>query len=117
VDQLERYHLMDGFATYQIFTKKNRLDQKNPIVYPMIGLTGEVGEVAEKIKKVMRDKDGVFSQEDKDAIKLELGDVLYYLSELARDLDIWFEEVPLANINKIESRAARGKLRGSGDYR
>ena len=85
--------------------------------YPTLGLCGEAGEVADKVKKVMRDRNGVFDAEIRDAIKLELGDVLWYVAQLAQELGYDLEEVAAANLDKLSSRAARGRLRGDGDDR
>ena len=88
----------------------------NPI-YPTLGLTGEAGEVADKVKKVLRDGEGVFDRATCDAIKLELGDVLWYVAQLATELGYDLEEVAAANLEKLSSRASRGRLSGSGDLR
>lgn len=88
----------------------------NPI-YPTLGLTGEAGEVADKVKKVLRDRDGVFDAETREEIKLELGDVLWYVAQLSRELGYDLEEVAAANLAKLSSRAARGRIAGSGDQR
>ena len=88
----------------------------NPI-YPTLGLTGEAGEVADKVKKVIRDRQGVFDQETCEAIKLELGDVLWYVAQLASELGYDLEQVAEANLQKLSSRAARGRIGGSGDQR
>lgn len=82
-----------------------------------LGLGGEIGEVLEKIKKLFRDKEGVLESEERDLIKKELGDVLWYLSELSRVLGVPLEEVASTNIKKLESRLERGTLKGSGDTR
>jgi NTP pyrophosphatase (non-canonical NTP hydrolase) len=82
------------------------------IVYPALGLTGEAGEVAEKVKKWIRD--GVL---DKEAIAKELGDVLWYIAALSGDLEISMDEIASQNIQKLRDRAARGKIQGSGDDR
>ena len=87
------------------------------VVYPVLGLCGEVGEVAEKIKKTFRDEGGVFTEEKKKAIALELGDVLWYLASLSRDLGFNLNEVAQMNIEKINSRKERGVTHGSGDNR
>ena len=64
----------------------------NPI-YPTLGLVGEAGEVADKVKKVLRDKNGVFGNKEKSELKLELGDVLWYVAQLSSELDLQLEEV------------------------
>lgn len=89
----------------------------DPIVYLTLGLTGESGEVAEKIKKMFRNDNGVLSDEKKEAIKYELGDVLWYVSQLARALGYTLDEVAQANITKLADRHARGVLKSEGDNR
>lgn len=85
--------------------------------YPAIGLNGEAGEVAEKIKKVLRDQNGVISDKEISEIAKELGDVLWYVCAFAQDLGISLEEVARLNIEKLSSRKERGTLHGSGDNR
>ena len=87
------------------------------IVYPVLGLAGESGEVADKVKKTIRDHDGVFDQEVRIEIAKEAGDVLWYLAALARELGMSLEDIAGMNIEKISSRSMRGKLHGSGDNR
>ena len=87
------------------------------IFYCTLGLCGESGEVAEKVKKVLRDEGNFFSATTRDSIKLELGDVLWYLAQLATELGLTLEEVAEANLQKLQSRQQRGKLGGSGDGR
>ncbi|MEU8223345.1 nucleoside triphosphate pyrophosphohydrolase family protein [Kribbella sp. NPDC048915] len=89
----------------------------HPIVYPTLGLVNEAGEVAGKVKKIFRDRDGVITDADRDALTLELGDVLWYLSELCTRLGIRLEDVADRNIAKIADRASRGVLHGDGDHR
>jgi len=108
-----------NFEEYQ---KRSRKTAKYPnagkdIVYPTLGLNGEAGEVAEKVKKVIRDKSGKINNEDRKEIEKELGDVLWYLSQLATELDLSLEEIARENIKKLFSRMERGKLAGSGDNR
>lgn len=86
-------------------------------IYPTLGLAGESGEVAEKIKKVIRDKGGVVDEETKQGIKKELGDVLWYVAQIATELGLTLEEVGGANLEKLFSRMERGKLGGEGDNR
>ena len=88
----------------------------NPI-YPTLGLCGEAGEVADKVKKVIRDRNGVFDQAVRDDLKLELGDVLWYVAQLCTELDLDLAEVASANLAKLASRAARNVIGGSGDQR
>lgn len=87
------------------------------VVFPTLGMMGEAGEVSEKIKKLFRDGDGVVTEELRKEITKELGDVLWYMSQIASELDIHLQEVAEKNIEKIESRHARGVTHGSGDNR
>ncbi len=87
------------------------------IIYPTLGLTGEAGEVADKVKKVIRDNDQEFTTERKRDIALELGDVLWYAASLAHDLGYSLEEIAQMNLDKLASRMNRGKIHGSGDER
>lgn len=95
---------------------------EDPIVYPALGLAGEAGEVAEKIKKLIRDKGGIrnlpnITEADKAAVSKELGDVLWYISALAHDLGISLDDVARTNIGKLLARKEAGTLSGSGDNR
>ena len=89
----------------------------HPVIYPTLGLVNEAGEVAGKIKKVFRDKDGQISEETKSALKAELGDVLWYLAQVSTELGLSLEEVAEYNLQKLYSRLERGKIRGDGDNR
>ena len=104
---------------YQRETRKTALypDVGCNAIYPTLGLVGEAGEVADKVKKILRDKKGIFDQESKDAIKLELGDVLWYISQLSSELGYELEDVANSNLKKLNSRKIRGKIKGSGDLR
>ena len=100
-------------SEYQIKAAQTAIYPDNwSIVYPALGLAGEAGEVANKVKKLVRD-----GKLDKEAVAAELGDVLWYLSALARDLDADLGDIAQANINKLESRMKRGVIGGSGDTR
>lgn len=107
------------FQEYQQESRKTALypDLGNNFVYPTLGLSGEAGEVAEKIKKVIRDDDGSVSDEKRQEIKKELGDVLWYLAQLATELGLDLDDVARSNIEKLASRLDRGALNGSGDNR
>ena len=87
------------------------------IIYPTLGLNGEAGEVAEKVKKVLRDKHGVFDEEIKYDMAREIGDIIWYCNALARDIGYSLEEIMDMNIVKLESRKLRGVISGSGDNR
>jgi NTP pyrophosphatase (non-canonical NTP hydrolase) len=89
----------------------------HPVIYPALGLTNEAGEVAGKIKKIFRDKDGVMDQGDVLALKSELGDVLWYLAQLATELGLSLDEIASHNIDKLQDRLSRGKIHGDGDDR
>ncbi len=88
----------------------------NPI-YPTLGLCGEAGEVAEKVKKVLRDNQGNFDEKSCDQLKLELGDVLWYVSQLSSELGFDLHDIAQENLNKLSSRAKRGMISGEGDSR
>ena len=87
------------------------------VIYPTLGLTNEAGEVAGKVKKIFRDKEGVFSETDREALKAELGDVLWYLAQVATELGLSLDEIAEYNIAKLLDRQARGKIQGDGDNR
>jgi NTP pyrophosphatase (non-canonical NTP hydrolase) len=86
-------------------------------VYLALGLAGESGEVVDKIKKVVRNKNGVFADEDKQELAKEFGDVLWYLSQLCEELGLSLEEVAKMNRAKLEDRKARGVIKSRGDNR
>lgn len=96
-------------------------NEKYKVIYPALGLGDEAGEVLGKVKKWLRGDDGniegEISEERRQALKLELGDVLWYLSILARDLGFEFSDVAEANIKKLKSRNEKGTIKGTGDYR
>ena len=83
----------------------------------VLGLVGEAGETADKIKKILRDKDGKVSDKDRELVVKELGDTLWYLAAIARYFDTPLSEVASGNIEKLESRCRRNKLHGEGDER
>ena len=89
----------------------------HPVIYPVLGLVNEAGEVAGKIKKVFRDKGGEISAETRDALKAELGDVLWYIAQVCTELEISLDDAAEANLAKLLDRQSRGKIRGDGDNR
>ena len=86
-------------------------------IYPTLGLAGETGEIAEKIKKAIRDDAGKMSEERRAALRKELGDVLWYLATLCSELNLTLADVAQANLDKLAARQQHGKLHGSGDDR
>mmetsp|Transcript_75541 Transcript_75541/g.233725 ORF Transcript_75541/g.233725 Transcript_75541/m.233725 type:complete len:154 (+) Transcript_75541:104-565(+) len=89
----------------------------NNVAYAALGLVGESGEVANKVKKVLRDSAGDFSLERRQQIADEVGDVLWYAAALADELGVPLEEIARRNLAKLQSRSERGALAGSGDKR
>lgn len=87
------------------------------LLYPTLGLCGESGEVAEKVKKMLRDDGGVLSDERRSALAKELGDVLWYAAQLATEAGLDLDAVATANLEKLLDRQRRGALQGSGDDR
>lgn len=115
---MQMNHYQSEAAKTSIYPKlKTKDDVHLPWVYAVIGLSGECGEIAEKFKKIIRDKGGVVSNEDKHLITKELGDVMWYLANIAKDLNIKLNTVAKENIKKLKSRKKRGKIMGSGDNR
>jgi len=106
-------------AGYQVAAARTggAISVDHPIVYPTLGLTSEAGEVAGKVKKIFRDRNGEVTDADRDALTLELGDVLWYLAELCTQLGISLDDVAATNIEKLRDRTERGQLAGDGDHR
>ena len=107
------------FEEYQKLSRQTAIypNKDHNFIYPTLGLTGEAGEVAEKIKKVLRDHQGMMTEEKREEIKKELGDVLWYVAQIATELGLPLDEVAKNNIEKLFSRMERGKLQGEGDNR
>jgi NTP pyrophosphatase (non-canonical NTP hydrolase) len=107
------------FSAYQQAAARTGapISTDHPIVYPTLGLVNEAGEVAGKVKKIFRDRQGLITEADREALTLELGDVLWYLSELCTRLEIRLEDVAARNVAKLADRASRGVLGGEGDTR
>lgn len=91
--------------------------ESEKITYPILGLVSEAGEVADKYKKIIRDKDGVMSDEDRVEMLKEIGDVLWYLSAICTDINMPLHQASLMNLQKLNSRLSRNVIKGSGDNR
>ena len=87
------------------------------LTYTILGLVGEAGELANKVKKVLRDHEGVMSEPMRDSMAVELGDVLWYVSQVAMELDIALDTIAGMNIYKLKLRKKTGTLQGDGDKR
>ena len=85
--------------------------------YLTLGLTGEAGEIANKVKKIYRDHDGVLTDEYKQILSDELGDCLWYVAAIASELGVTLGKVAMDNVNKLADRKIRNQLGGDGDNR
>jgi len=106
-----------NFNEYQNMANSTAIyDKKHQILYPALGLAGEAGEVANKVKKLIRD--GYEKNKDyRTEISAELGDVLWYIAVLASDIGIELSDIATNNIIKLKDRQARGVIGGNGDTR
>lgn len=106
---------------YQFHARKTAIyperDKLVGLLYTSLGLAGETGEFCDKVKKVLRDSDGIVTEERKEALVKELGDALWYLSQCASELGVPLEDVASGNLAKLGLRQEQGKLQGSGDNR
>ncbi len=113
------------FEEYQRLSKKSAIYPELGVsngpfvgwIYPSLGLAGEAGEVVDNIKKLIRDQRLVLDEELRERIKKELGDILWYVSQLASELSLSLDDVAKSNLAKVESRRTQGSLHGSGDER
>lgn len=87
------------------------------LIYCALKLNGEAGEVADKIGKAIRDEGGLISDARREALILELGDVLWYVANMARELSASLDQIAERNLAKLAARKAEGTLRGDGDNR
>ena len=108
-----------NFNEYQKTSRETAIypDAGKNWIYPTLGLAGEAGEIANKMKKVMRDKEGKIDEDTKKDMEQELGDILWYVAQVATELDLSLGNIAEKNIEKLFSRKDRGVLGGSGDNR
>jgi NTP pyrophosphatase (non-canonical NTP hydrolase) len=107
---------MNDYQKSALKTARDK-NEKDELFHLLLGLCGEAGEIAEKMKKIVRDKNSDFAGMDVEDFKKELGDVLWHLSVLGSYFDISLEDIAQTNIDKLASRMERGVLSGSGDNR
>lgn len=108
---------LDEYQTKALTTVIASDSEFRDLLHWVLGINGEAGEIAEKVKKIIRDKAGEVSDKDKEEMAAEVGDVLWYLAVFAHHLGVPFEQIAQANLDKLQSRQARGVLGGSGDNR
>jgi NTP pyrophosphatase (non-canonical NTP hydrolase) len=103
---------------YQSFVQDTkRYDERFRLIYPVLGLTSEAGEVAGKLKKILRDGDGEIDDERRMALIDELSDVLWYVTCCADDLSLSLHDLAVHNVQKLEDRVKRDVIHGDGDNR
>lgn len=107
----------DEYQTKALTTIISTNDELKDTLHWVLGINGEAGEVAEKVKKIIRDQDGNFTDDNKAELAKEIGDVLWYLAVFAHQLGFSLDDVAKANLEKLSSRKQRGVLGGSGDNR
>ena len=107
------------FHMYQFEARKTAIypDVGHNLVYPVLGLNGEAGEVAENVKKLIRDKESKYDPEFSEKIADELGDVLWYIAAICDEMGFSMAYIAKNNLEKLDSRSKRNKLHGSGDNR
>jgi NTP pyrophosphatase (non-canonical NTP hydrolase) len=108
---------LDDYQKQALVTALSTGDDFKDLLHWVLGINGEAGEVAEKLKKIIRDKGGKISDDDKQELAKEIGDVLWYLAVFAHDLGYSLDDIAAGNLAKLKSRQARGVLGGSGDNR
>lgn len=108
-----------NFNHYQLKARETAIypNMGSEFTYPTMGLVGEAGEIANKLKKVVRDKNGILTEDVKDSVAQELGDVLWYVAQLATEMGRDLDSIAQENLNKLASRMQRGAVKGSGDDR
>lgn len=107
-----------SLANYQLEARTTAIyPNETKVIYPALGLAGEAGEICNKTKKILRDDAGNLTDEKRSQLIDELGDVLWYVANLATDLGVTLEEVARLNMAKLNSRKERGTIKGSGDNR
>lgn len=106
-----------SFLDYEKFVEQTKDNMCNDILYLTVAMCGEAGEVADKVKKIYRDHEGIVDGVTEHEIAMEIGDVLWYLAALAIKLRVPLWSIAKCNIDKVNRRITMDKLHGNGDYR
>ena len=128
VELMDKFDLDDPMLTMEEYANEamNYAIYPDALIYPMLGLQEEVGELSGKLKRYFRENEYDVSMEDcmvemsaelRFDMARECGDVLWYLTAIASDLGYSLDEIASMNLEKLEDRQRRGRIKGSGDYR
>lgn len=115
--KVHRERLMEALTDVRTRTPRKLSTINTGILWRIAGLGGEFGEFAERFEKILSDKNGAISAEDRELLLYELGDILWYVARLVYCLNSSFEDVLAMNAKKLKSRVRRGVIHGSGDKR
>ena len=117
-NESNKYKKVSDLDMYQKVAKTTAIyPREQAIIYPTLGLTGEAGEVANKVKKIIRDGSDKTSEDMVQALSSEIGDCLWYIAILADDVGVKLSDIANANLEKLFKRKEKGALHGSGDDR
>jgi NTP pyrophosphatase (non-canonical NTP hydrolase) len=117
-NESNKYKKVSDLDMYQQVAKTTAIyPREQAIIYPTLGLTGEAGEVANKVKKIIRDGSNSKDERLVSEIKSEIGDCLWYIAVLASDFDIKLSDIASTNLEKLANRKKNGTIHGSGDNR
>ena len=117
-NESNKYKKVSDLDMYQQVAKTTAIyPREQAIIYPTLGLTGEAGEVANKVKKIIRDDGNKINESLVQEISAEIGDCLWYISVLADDIGCKLSDIANTNLIKLENRKKKGTIKGSGDKR
>ena len=117
-NETHKYKRISDLDMYQQVAKQTAIyPREQAIIYPTLGLTGEAGEVANKVKKIIRDGTNKNNENLVQEISAEIGDCLWYISILADDIGVKLSDIANSNLEKLENRKKKGTIHGSGDDR
>ena len=117
-NESNKYKKVSDLDMYQQVAKTTAIyPREQAIIYPTLGLTGEAGEVANKVKKIIRDGTDKNNEDMVQAISSEIGDCLWYIAVLADDVGVKLSDIANSNLLKLANRKKKGTIHGSGDDR